>query len=103
MSAIGSDELGYAVWTSNPVIVAYTGTAARSAQLTAGQLYYVTATTACHWLQGDSTVTATTSSNYLAAGASIWLRCADATSNGYVSFIQSSSGGSAYLMTPKAR
>lgn len=103
MSAIGSDELGYAVWTANPVKVTYTATAARSAQLTAGQMYYVVATTACYFLQGTVAVDATTSSNYLPAGASVQVRCTDATANGYVSFIRASESGDAFLMTPKAR
>lgn len=97
---IGPDERSRACWTAAPVVVAYTGTAARSAQLTAGQFYYVCATTACHFLQGSVAVDATTSSNYLPAGAVVLVRVTDATANGYVSFIQNAASGSAFLMTP---
>jgi hypothetical protein len=98
---INMDALARACWTDAPVIVSYDSSVA-SAQLTAGKFYYVIATTTCHFLQGASSVAATTSSNYLPAGMMVKIKVTDATTNGYVAFIKAtgSSAGSAYLMAP---
>ncbi len=95
------DELARSCWTDVPTIVSYDGSVA-SAQLVAGQFYYVVATTNCHFRQGASSVAATTSSYYLATGMMVKVRVTDATANGYVAFIKASGGsaGIAYLMTP---
>lgn len=96
-----ADRISRGVWNANPTVVAYTGTAARNSTGLTPDVYYVNATTACHFLQGDNTVTATTSSNYLPAGAVVIVEVTNTTNNGFISFIQTSSSGSAYIMQPK--
>lgn len=100
-STITADELARACWTADPTIVSY-DTSTASAQLVAGQIYYVLTTTNCHFKQGASSVSATTSSNYLPAGTIVKVKVTDATANGYVAFIKAngSLAGSAYLMSP---
>lgn len=94
----GNDELQRGVWDSDPTIVAYDASTA-SAQLTEG-VYYMTATTNCHFKQGASNVAATTSSNYLAAGQTVRIVVRDTTNFGYVAVIKNATAGNAYIMKP---
>ncbi len=55
-------------YTASPTEVAYTGTAARNGTDLAEGLHVIISTTACHFLQGDSSVTADANDHYLPAG-----------------------------------
>jgi len=95
------------VYTSNPTSVAYTGTHGRTALLTAG-LWEITSSTDAFFLQGGNDVEATGSSNPLWAkvprliyvGNSVNDTTANG-SNGYVSVIQQSAGGTLYCIRRK--
>lgn len=97
---ISQHELLAGVWDADPVIVAYTGTAARSTLLPVG-VHVINATTALHFKQGGVAVDATANSNYLPAGAVVAIEVQSAAS-GYVSFIRHADSGSAYIMTPRS-
>lgn len=94
----GSDEYQRAAWTSAPVTVSLSGTTARSGALGAG-MYYVCADVACYFLQGGSSVDATTASNYLPAGAIVAMRVTSAA-DGYVAAILASGTGTLFIMQP---
>ena len=84
-------------FTSDPVSVAYTGTAGRTAQLQPGGDTLM-CTTNAFFKQGAVTVTATSSSNPVAAWQPVTFYVDEATASGYISAIQSSAGGTAYVM-----
>lgn len=96
--AFGADELMRGTWSAAPVVVSLSITTARSTLLPNGT-YYFTATAACFFLQGGVAVDATTSSNYLPAGAVFTLRVTGAA-DGYVAGILASGTASLYLMAP---
>lgn len=94
------DRISRAVWDANSVSVAYTGTAARNSTDLVGGVYYVIATTDCFFIQGDSSITATTSANYLPAKMPVVVEVTG-SANARISFIQLSANGTAYIMNPK--
>ena len=84
--------------TTAAIQVAYTGTAGRTAQLTNGFNYLVTATTDCYILQGGSGVTATTGNGlFLPKGMGVEIQVSN-SAEGYVSAIQFSANGTLTCM-----
>lgn len=97
---LSPDELMFGVWDAAPATITVSGTSARnSSDLTIGKVYYLIATTDLCFLQGDSSVTATTSSNYLPAGGIATIKVT-ATGNARVAVIQLNAGGTAYIQSP---
>ncbi len=84
-------------YLSNPTSVAYTGTQDRTAALAPG-LYEIVSTTNCFFLQGGSSVAATTSSNPLPAWAPrlVWVEAS--VTDGYISAIRETTSGTIYAI-----
>lgn len=95
MAIPSTDMLLRLKFKTNPTAVAYTGTAARNSTALTEGVYYIIASSLCYFLQGGSSVTATTSSHRLPADTligPIHVEGADASSK-YISAIQDSAGG----------
>lgn len=88
-------------FTTNPTTISVSGTAAENSSALSPGLYSVTSDVAIHFLQGDSTVTATTSSNPLWTNerVEIEVRVRDGAKDGYISVIKQSgeSDGTVYI------
>lgn len=96
------NDLLHAVWDTDPTVIAYTGTQARNVTALEPGVYYLNATTALHFLQGDETVEATVASNYLPAGAVVAIEVRGET-DAFVSVIRHADDGSAYLNKPSPK
>lgn len=84
---------------SNPTSISYTGTAGRNSTALTPGLYVITSDQDCYFLQGDSTVAATSSSNPLWAKerAEIEVRIETTEADGYISVIQQSTAGTLWI------
>jgi len=101
MSRVSQDELRAATWTAvaKAKITVAAASARNGSDLAAGT-YYMTVTTNTWFLQGDSTVEATTSSNYAASGSTIIFKVTGAA-NARMAVLRDSADGSAIIMQPQ--
>jgi hypothetical protein len=95
------DDLRNSKWPNEATVISVGAAAARNATVLEPGLYYLNSDAALHFKQGGSGVEATASSNFLPAGAPVWIVVSD-EDDGYVSVIRhGSSSGDAFLNKPE--
>lgn len=99
--AVTDHKARRARWLTNPPTLAFTGVS-DNVQLVVGELYYLCADKALHWLQGDSSVEATAVSHYLPEGGIVMIEVTAAGVDDYVALIAHSDDGTAYFDHPEA-
>lgn len=97
------NQKNYARWMNDMTTVAYTGTSARTSSALPQGTYWLRATTNCYIKQGSSTVTATTSSNYLVAGERMRMDVTgdNSSEDSYVAAIRENTSGTLQIYAPK--
>lgn len=94
----GADELARAGWINAPVNISASNVSAASTSLVIGATYLITSTVDAFFLQGDSGVVATTSSNPLWAKQYLGPIRVDAAGNQFVAVILASGTGTVSLI-----
>lgn len=94
----GADELARAGWINVPVTISASNVTAVSSALVIGATYLITASADCFFLQGDSAITATTSSNPLWGKQYVGPIKVDGAGNQYVAAITSTGTATVYLI-----
>lgn len=97
MSVATPDMLMGLKYTSDPTTTTYTGTQGRIGPLAAG-LWEISCSTDAFFLQGGSSVAATSSSNPIWSKEWRVVHVETPATDGYISAIQQSSGGSIYAV-----